>query len=258
MIVFSHIPKTAGTSLKFILRNNYGRQHIDSIKTHRSPYTLDDLQFAKKVFGNPLAITGHNLVDPVGNLPGIEAKFITILRDPVNRCASHYQYDVVRLGISATFEEWISRKENQNLSVRIISGSEDLSRAKHLLQEKFSFTGITEHFENSLKLLKIKLGEPLKLEYARLITAKDNRIKNELLEDNSSLNLLKRHNALDQELYNFVLHELFLPDLERHKTELDLTAIPPTLINPRKTRNRMKSVHYNKYVYRQLIKLLGK
>jgi hypothetical protein len=258
MIVFSHIPKTAGTSLKFILRNNFGRQHIDSIKTHRSPYMLDDLQFAKKVFGNPLAITGHNLVDPVGNLPGIDAKFITILRDPVTRCASHYQYDVVHLGITATFEEWINRKENQNLSVRIISGSEDVSRAKYLLQEKFSFAGITEHFENSLKLLKIQLGEPLNLEYARLITAKDNRIKNELLEDNSSLNLLKHHNALDQELYDFALHEIFLPALERHRTELDRTVIPPAITNPRKTRNRMKSVHFNKYVYRQLIKLLGK
>ncbi len=258
MIIFSHIPKTAGTSLKFILRNNFGCQHIDSIKTHRIPFTLDDLEFAKKIFRKPLAVTGHNLVDPVSNLEGIEVRLITVLRDPLTRCAAHYQDSVLRGRLKMTFAEWISQEENQNLSVKIISGSDDLKRARYLLQEKFTFIGITEHFENSLKLLKIQLNEPLNLAYARLITAKDNRIKNELLKDTSSLALLKKYNQLDQELYNYALNEIFLPALDRHSEALDQTVIPPLIPNHRKARNFRKSVRYNKYVYRQLIKLFGK
>ncbi len=258
MIVFSHIPKTAGTSLKYILRNTYGIQHIDSIKTNRTPFTLDDLQFAKKIFRRPKAITGHNIVDPHRNLQGIEVKLITILRDPVMRCISHYQDDVVRRGNTQTFQEWINQETNQNLSVKIIAGSDDLSRARYLLKKKFTFTGITEKFEDSLKILKIQLNEPLNLTYARLITAKDNRIKKQLLEDNIAMRLLNKHNSLDKELYDFALNELFLPAVERHKDELGQIVIPPFIDNNKKAPNHKESIRYNKFVYRQLIKILGK
>src|SRR6056297_369590 len=128
MIIFSHIPKTAGTSLKYILRNNYGWRHIDALKTQRSPYTENDLQFAKKIFRDPQAITGHNIVDPLSQFAGPKDQLITILREPVSRCASHYQYNVMRKNLSSTFEQWIRTRENQDLSVKIIAGSDDVGK----------------------------------------------------------------------------------------------------------------------------------
>lgn len=256
MIVFSHIPKTAGTSLKYILRKNYGVHHIDALKTQRSPYTESDLQFAKKIFRDPQAITGHNVVDPLSNFAGPNDQLITILREPVSRCASHYQDNVLRSDLNESFEEWISRAENQDLSVRIIAGSGDVEKAKRLLRDVYTFTGITEHFADSARLMKLLLDKPLELDYRRLITARNNDIKQSLLGDDASLKLLKKYNAKDAELYDFALNEIFLPALEIHHAALEQVPLPEQKAIRRNEPAVRNSIRFNKFVYRQLIKLM--
>ena len=256
MIIFSHIPKTGGTTLKYILRNNYGWKHIDALKTKRSPYTEKDLLFANKIFRDPQAITGHNVVDPLSNFARPNDQLITILREPVSRCASHYQYNEMWRNLSITFEEWIRNSINQNLSVKIIAGSEDVEKAKRLLREGYTFTGITEHFIDSVKLLRVLLGRPMDLDYRRLITARNNEIKQRLLGDDASLKSLKKYNARDAELYDYALNELFLPALETYRDALKQIPNPEQKNlrrNPLPVRN---SVRFNKYIYRQLIKLM--
>jgi hypothetical protein len=257
MIIFSHIPKTAGTSLKYILRNNYGVKHIDALKTKRSTFTGKDLQFAKKIFRNPQAITGHNVVDPLSQFAMPGDQLITILRAPVPRCASHYQDNVLRSNLTATFGQWISRDENQNLSVKIIAGTDDVEKAKRLLREAYTFTGITEHFYDSVKLLKVLLRKPLVLDYRRLITARNNDIKERLLGDDASLKLLKKFNASDAELYDYALNEIFLPALDTYRDELSQIPDPEQQTIRRNARPVRNSVRFNKYIYRQLIKLLS-
>ncbi len=256
MIIFSHIPKTGGTTLKYILRNNYGWKHIDALKTKRSPYTEEDLLFAKKIFRDPQAITGHNVIDPLSNFAGPNDQLITILREPVSRCASHYQYDVMWRNLSMTFEEWIRNRNNQNLSVKIIAGSDDVEKAKQLLREEYTFTGITEQFSDSVKLLKVLLQQPLDLQYRRLITARNNDLKNQLLNDEISLKLLKKYNARDTELYDYALNEIFLPALETYHDALKQIPTPEQKNLRRNTLPVRNSVRFNKYIYRQLIKLM--
>ncbi|MDF1570316.1 MAG: sulfotransferase family 2 domain-containing protein [Bacteroidales bacterium] len=256
MIVFSHIPKTAGTSLKYILRNNYGVKHIDALKTKRTPYTDEDLRFAKKIFREPQAITGHNFLDPLSNFAGPDDQLITILREPVTRCASHYQDNMLRSNLSISFEEWISHAENQDLSVKIIAGSTDVEKAKRLLMEAYSFTGITEYFDDSVRFMQLQLGKPLNLDYRRLITARNNDIKNRLLGDDASLKLLKKYNSRDAELYDYALNELFLPALETHSEALERIPRPEQKNIRRNEPTVRNSVRFNKFIYRQLIKLM--
>ncbi len=255
MIIFTHIPKTAGTTLKSILRNNFGIYHVDAIKTKKPVYTEADLRFAKRVFFRVEAITGHNLVNPPSNLQVKGAQLITMLRDPVNRCASHYQYHVQWVKLKLRFEEWIKQEKNHNRMVKTLTGSNDLQYAKELLKDHYIFVGISERFRDSLKLLNIVLKEPLDLQYRSLIKASSNEIKKSLLEDEASLRLLKKHNQLDQELYDFAMGDIFLPMLEKYSLEMKSMTIPKEKEDRRNGFRMKNSIRYNKIVYRQLIKL---
>lgn len=257
MIVFSHIPKTAGTSLKYILRKNFGLKHIDALKTKKVPYTSKDLAFAKKVFPGPEAITGHNIVDPLSYFASPEDQLITMLRDPVTRCASHYQDCVTKRGVTESFESWIADPDHQDLSVKIIAGSADTKKATELLKQHYSFVGITEKFRESLKIFRLFVGPDLDISYRRLVSARDNNIKNNLLNGDQTHRLLKHHNKRDRELYDFALHELFLPALEKHSEMLESFPSPEQLSISRNEPAVRNSIRFNKFIYRQLLKVWG-
>jgi hypothetical protein len=258
MIFFTHIPKTAGTTLKMILRNNFGTGHIDSAKVKRPVYTASDLRLARTIFRRPEAISGHNLVNPLANIGEPGMQLITFLRDPVMRCASHFQDDVLRGGFNGTIREWISEAGHQNLTTRIIAGSDDLGLAKKLLKEDYLFVGITEHFSDSMKLLQVKLRRSLNMNYRRMITAKSNTVKDQLLADPAGMELISAHNAMDIELYEFAMKEIFLPEIKKHSAEMEQVNEPIEKKDRSGERKFWWSVKFNKWVYRPIVKLAGR
>ena len=198
------------------------------------------------------------MVDPTSNLSPVDFTLITFLREPLVRCASHYQDLVQRNGLELPFADWISREENQDLSVRIISGSDDLEKAKKLLKNDYLFVGITEYFKESLQLLQVKMNGELNLQHRKLIVAKNNTIKENILNDPESLRLLNQYNALDLELYRYALEEIFLPDLQRYSREIEQIHVPDESSWTGHERKFRRSKRFNKLVYRQLIKILKK
>src|SRR5690349_12972379 len=130
MLLFLHIPKTAGTTFQFILENSFGMKHCHL--GHMGKMVLDqrDLDFTRKFFPRLRSIASENLVDPLRfSVP--DPYYITFLREPVARVFSHYQDNVLRGGKTITFEQMLLQDDALvNNSVKRLAGREDLDRAK--------------------------------------------------------------------------------------------------------------------------------
>lgn len=180
MIAFAHINKTGGTTMKFILRNSFGVHHCD-VKTQHDDGTFRDeeLQFARWVFPGLRSIAGHHLRHPSTALSG-DIDFLTVLREPVMRFASHFQQNSRRTGRTGrwwkaggatsprhplTLEQFVQK--SSNLQVRCIVGAADVERAKKELQSRYFFVGLTERFDESVRVLEKLCPYPLDPRYRR-------------------------------------------------------------------------------------------
>src|SRR5215510_12892395 len=80
MLVFLHIPKTAGTSFRFILERSCGLSHCHSGHNRKRLFSGADLNLAKRIFPRLRSIAGHNLVD-ARRVFGPDAFYMTFLRN---------------------------------------------------------------------------------------------------------------------------------------------------------------------------------
>lgn len=215
ILAFVHIKKCAGTTLTHILRLNFFMRHCDVrclSKTSSGIFQADDMN--KLMLINPLVkcIAGHE-VAPFSNLattcPGI--RFITLLRDPVQRYISQYQYNAEKLGHNLSFDDFLKTKTSFNKQTRAIAGSEDLVLAKDILNGLFFLVGIVEEFDEFLILLKKKL-QPFRFRPGyeiQNITNKDSNIRKDIKKRLHEYHeqIIER-NLLDIELYNYVKNEV--------------------------------------------------
>ncbi len=210
---FVHIPKTGGTTVKFILRNSTLLRHCDVQPLVRNGIaTADDIVFIKKFFFFGLhSIAGHSLRPWVAGMPG-SLTFFTLLRDPLQRCLSHYQHVKrarQRQGRDIAFEEFMRIERFIDFQVRHIAGCPDVEKAKDCLKRRFFFVGLCERFDESMLVLQKLFPYPLTLLYRPLHVSRDNAIKQEVLNSSTARELLVAGNRLDMELYAFVRDEFY-------------------------------------------------
>lgn len=235
-IVFIHIEKTAGTTFNYFLRNN-----IPSYKTLNNPifwsekyqgmFTTEMFQKLIKFFPNIKGIGGHTLrpyFDYESCINDKKVSYITFLRDPINRYLSHYNYQNTIMRKNWKLEEFIENKEFSNFQTKKIVGYDDIDKAKSILKNDFDFVGITEYFNESIQLLTEKFPLVLKYNYFnnKNVANKSNfkyqhlsEISNELIEK------IKKQNASDLVLYEFVATELLLPNLKKYSVHKDIVNI---------------------------------
>jgi hypothetical protein len=254
MIVFLHIPKTAGSTFQFILENTFGLSACHSNHTKQPIFRQDDFEFARKFFPRLKSLAGHNLVDPLSlNLPG--AFHLTFLREPVARVFSHYQDTVLTGAKTWTFEEFMRQSDvGENLHVRLMAGERNLDKAKKYM-ERCDFVGLTEKFNLSLHVLQKLSPYPLNLNYKRRRTAATNTIRQPVADDPRMIELAREHNQLDLALYDFAVREIFPKFCARTGFAPDAqVASFDTYTSDRHCRYRLCHL-YNLFIYRQLGKL---
>ena len=218
MIGFVHVNKTGGSTVKFILRNSFGLGHCQvSSLDPEGVCTGGDVRFARRVYFGLKSISGHHLVHPTAHIDE-PILYFTFLREPLERCASHYQHVKRarrRKGKDISLEEFLALPRMNNLQVKKIAGGPDLDEAKRELAENYFFVGLVERFAQSVALLGRLCPYKLDLRYVRLHVAKDNTAKREALADPGSRKRLEAANELDRELYAYARDELYPAFLEK-------------------------------------------
>lgn len=208
MIVFLHIPKTAGSTFQFILENTFGISACHTNHTKKGVFTQADFDFVRRVFPRLRSIAGHNLRDPLSlNIP--DAFYITFLREPVARVISQYHDSVTISSNRLGFEESLRTLENyENIHVKLMAGSRDLDKAKRFL-EKAHFVGLTEKFELSLDIINRLCPLKLNLAYQRRRVTPKNRVVKRVDQDSRMIEMARDFNKLDIQLYEFAVNEIF-------------------------------------------------
>lgn len=239
-IIFLHIKKTAGTTLRnIILRNHhpsetfiidhaFGYHHLHDLK-NLSPHSKKNIKM----------VTGHIPFGIHKHIPG-KSTYITLLRDPVDRVISyyyhilkhldHYQHQWLKANkiTLAQFARSHNIKEIGNAQVRQIAGIWDNPNQKHLnqddllkkalenIEKHFLLVGITELFTESLVLLK----EKLHWQDCRFIpmNINSNRLRKEDISSEIQT-IIAETNALDVQLYDYAQKQL-REQIQKHQSKI--------------------------------------
>ena len=214
-VIFLHLPKTAGTTLNRLIEWEYPLFEMYSIDpvlfrwstAHLRKLSPDRLKKIRMFKGHMTFGLHEVLPQP--------ATYITVLRDPVDRVISAYYfmrtyklhplYWKLRRG-NWTLEDFVRRSQRDNVQSKIIGGSdyempctrEITEKAKDNLRHHFSVVGLSERFEESLALMKLRFGWKLS-SYSSFNVTRSRPKKHDLPK--STLDLIHQKNALDMELY---------------------------------------------------------
>src|SRR3954447_9823437 len=260
LLVFVHVPKTAGTTLREILNmaepvarsralgnvfKGGGGVDKGAISRLRNPDGLD-LTGVGLVRGHvPLGIREY-LPQHLPKQRNLDC--FTFLRDPTDRTLSHYfqirengarrgtptKLSLARLPADPTLDDMLEAGYvHDNLHTRMLSGDpepfgkvtdEMLERAKENLREELVFFGLTERFDESLVLAKRRLGFRAIL-YRSEARVNDNRPRGDTVPDELA-QAAERCNLYDIELYRYAT-ELFekAPELDELEFQVDLEAL---------------------------------
>ncbi|MEH7237273.1 sulfotransferase family 2 domain-containing protein [Bacillus sp. JJ1562] len=203
LLIFMHIQKTAGSTLRSILNKEFGKENtwfgrtLDELPKDR----IDEL----KCVGGHFEYGIHeNFTRPY--------TYLTMLREPVDRVLSYYYFlknnparskydEVINMDLDMFLQNY--KKQTSNYQTKRIAGGEiNLEKAKQNLISDFSFIGLTERFDESLELMKKVYGLPnFKYKKSRNIT--QNRPSKQETPK-SVIKMIEEHNELDIKLYQFV------------------------------------------------------
>jgi hypothetical protein len=211
-----------------ILRQSFPGQHCDL--QAEGAVTSDGLRFARRFYPRLRSIAGHGVV-PLGDLAsGCDSiRYFVFLRDPVERCVSHYQYRRNK-DETSEFEPWLARYadfQSRFLLRKSMAGEDwpavaDATRAIDVLERHVGFVGLQERFDESLVLLADWVGDPeFDIAYRARNIASSSTIRRQLLGDPRTVEMIRAHHVEDEKLYRYARDVLYPRQVARYGSRLD-------------------------------------
>jgi hypothetical protein len=230
MLALVHIEKTGGKTIGRLMRREYGLRHCDVLTWSGEPiFGAEDYRRLRWLYPRLKSISGHAVrphSDLEKALPGI--RYYTMVRNPLERCAAHYNAQIVIMGKTIPFKEWIQDPRYRNRQTQYLSGTQDASAAIEIIRSKLFFVGLSHRYDESMVLLQKRIGDPgIHLDFPRydrsgegrllrLLLADpnfkrfpDDRIARRILADPEERALLEDANRADLEVFRFVESQVF-------------------------------------------------
>lgn len=220
-LVFLHIPKTAGTSLRILLRRQLT---ANGLVTLDPPLPPGHKRAIAEQLPQMQALLGH-LYFGIDEQLGFHARYATFLRDPVARVVSFWKHQQThphskfhaqaKAGTSLrAFVASAATIQTNNHMTRILVGTSApgllddskscvnderyLEMALNNVRRRFCFIGFMEHFDDSVRALFAAMGWPA----AKKPPGRHNTLRSDASTlDDETLQTIQQHNALDLALY---------------------------------------------------------
>lgn len=237
MIIFTHIPRTGGTTLQGIAEKQYRKQ--ETLKIYGEDIANPHGYFADAYiwYSGLKWISGHNAYGlheniPAGGLTSIDGcQYLTLLRDPIERAISVYEYikrakghhlhqaaqglplkQFMQSGITTELDNGMTRQISGTCGelpqkpwpdVPVPVGAmtrTHLDLARIALRDSYAVVGITEHMDSTVELCRKRFGWQVDGYESRNVSR--NRRERWRFSEETML-ALEEHNRLDLELYDF-------------------------------------------------------
>ena len=220
-IIFLHLPKAGGTTLRHIFYDQYNYLKEGELFTvNRTKETFKFLELSEEEKSKIKVLIGHFPFGLHNHLSG-DFKYVTFMRDPIDRAISAYFYnkgnntsDVYEIinknnfsleeYLDANIEPWSNNAMTKHFAGCTLDEfkqectQEMFEKAKENLKNHCIAVGLTENFDESLKILRSKLNwSKIKYESKNITPKKKEKVD---LNENV-LNKIKTLNNYDIEFY---------------------------------------------------------
>ena len=230
LVIFMHVPKTAGTSLRHIVQSQFQPNNVFEFynlktqppKVRKGIEKYQNLSEAKK---NKIEFVSGHVGFGLHEFLSRPCTYITVLRDPVERVISYYYFLLRNQNVivkNKTLTEFVQtfggvhnsmtcylsgltlQAQLQDSNIDLKSQQFDiktLEKAKANLQNYFKVVGFVDRFDETCILLKKILGWNIPSFYIKKNVAKNSDITRDISIE--TLSLIHEFNQLDISLYNY-------------------------------------------------------
>ena len=221
-LIFIHLPKTAGTSLRRTIQKNYPSRELFFIYNRNPRFnTMDDLRgFKAEDFAKYKIIMGHF---PFNRkiFPFNDRRFVTIVREPIQRVISYHRHVMGRdewRGREISLIEYMQTSDEiqlQNHQTRLLAGmkrnpvtEKHLEQAIKNIEKYFLHAGTSERFADTVDCLHDLLGWRKKKVFYENVSPNQ-----QATTDNYSEDILEKLRDINE--YDFKLHKYVTNRLEK-------------------------------------------